>query len=138
LLLPNGDVITVGLLGSGSETAAGNETEKVTGCCGGNSSLPLVRYNSDGTPIATTNRHHWWYLYYDVEVEPIPTGVMVDRSDGYIRFTDGIDGGLLSIWTYDGRPVATEAEAIPLDRHSFTWLRKRAIEKYFELQTAGR
>src|SRR5512133_2596081 len=79
MLLPNGDVVTSGLLGSGAATSK-------PGCCDGGSGV-FARYDKMGSLVRAVNGQHWWWLYYEGAESDKPNGLMVSSLDGYIQFT---------------------------------------------------
>jgi hypothetical protein len=135
MLLPNGEVVTEGPLGSGAEDGSGTQLDpgagKAKGCCGG-SDLGYFRYARDGQLIRSTKKS-WWDLYYDSEVEGgYPPGNMTIRGDGYVVFKD--DGGaVLSAYDYDGSPLGA-IDPRPRDIHGFSALRPPHIRALYGAQ----
>jgi hypothetical protein len=116
MLLPNGEIVTEGLLHEGDTTKTDDLGSK-SGCCGGTGSI-YARYDADGDLLAAKTGG-WWGLYYDTDRLGKPEGNPVLTQDGYMKFFDE-SGALLSIWDYDGTKIGSEGEAVPRDPHYFT------------------
>jgi hypothetical protein len=125
MLLPNGDVVTSGLLGAGKEALS------KPGCCGGKSSI-FARYDKDGNLIRTVNGRHWWYLYYEGGDGSLPPGTMVNTMDGYIEFMAPNGVEILSLWNWDGTQLDPSASREHRDFHPFTFLTARNILDYYD------
>ena len=122
MLLPNGDIVTDGLLGS-----AGNEEDhhESGSCCGGTSLYCLYSENGE---LLRTNNNFWWFLYHN-EAE-CPTGSMVASPDGYVRFYNDA-GELDSIWDFDGIKLESEEAATPRSPYHFEMLGSNSIVRFF-------
>ena len=139
VLLPNGDIATYGPLGSGltlNQANGGKKTEPTKeGCCGGNDpENGWYRYSSTGEPLGFTNRGHWWYLYYDLDLSgPTPGDDSLIQGDGYTVCRDKKSGDVLAIYDWDGALLDT---TVPPERdaHSFTALKPSAIIMYHQAQ----
>lgn len=144
VLLPNGEVVTQGQLGSGMSKITAPSTSspdpqstkaaKAGGCCGGNDpNKGWFRYSAAGEPLGFTNKPVWWFLYYDAEVNGLPPGAMSGRSDGYAIFKDPETGALLSVYDYDGTKL--DAVEPPLrDLHPFAKLRTYRLLQFYNAQ----
>ena len=122
MLLPNGEVLTDGLLG---------EKAKSEGCCGGKGSV-FARYSADGELIHAKSSANWWYLFYDAANKGKPDGVLVNTNCGYIKFVDEQSNELLSVWDYDGTELPA-VEPAQRDPHPFIWLEAKTIQTYYRV-----
>lgn len=125
MLLPNGDVVTHGALGSG---AAGSNA----GCCG-SSGHNYYRYTHDGELVRTSSVF-WWELYFDDVGYPRPEGNRKNRHDGYVYFTDPETDETLSVWDWDGTKLETTLLPPVRDIHPFVSLRPAQIRDICEGQ----
>lgn len=144
VILPNGDVVTKGELGSGMSTIIKPNVDSSQinsakpasedGCCGGNDlSSGWFRYSATGEPLGYTNKKAWWFLYYDAEVNDLPPGSMAGRSDGYVIFKDPTSGSVLSVYDYDGI-LLEPVEPAPRDIHPFSVLRTHRLIMFYNAQ----
>jgi hypothetical protein len=122
LLLPNGDVVTWGLLGI---------TDRDYNY-GPNINSLYARYDKDGNLIAKVEDKGWFMLYYDPEGtgRPLPDGEYEDREDGYFMYRDPYSGGLLSVWNWDGTPMPP-VEPPWRDPHPFRLLRANMLQDMY-------
>jgi hypothetical protein len=133
MLYTNGDVITVGLLGSGEILVP--RGEKGEGCCGGSSDWPLCRYDRNGNLICTTN-YTWLNLYMDnLESGDRPEGHMRQTDQWYFIFRDDT-GVILSVYDYDGTKLPGTDEPPSRDVHPFVLLNPDQIQHLYEAQQA--
>jgi hypothetical protein len=145
VLLPNGEVVIQGELGSGNSkvTAPGapaaspqsTKAAKGGGCCGGGTDLNKgwFRYSADGEPLGFTNKPVWWFLYYDAEVNGLPPGALSGRTDGYAIFKNPETGAVMSVYDYDGTKL--DAVEPPLrDEHPFSVLRTYRLVQFYNAQ----
>ncbi len=123
ILLPNGDVVTRGLLGDYDKH--GDEID----CCGGQGQI-IARYDNSGNLVRTLREEVWFYLYYDTDLNPVPEGMPSISLDGYTTFRDESTGRLLSVWDWDGTQLKTE-EPTWRDPHPFTWLNAKRLQILF-------
>ncbi len=124
MLMPNGDVVTSGLLGSGARVF----TE--SGGVGPRSAL-LARYDKEGKLVRQVDGADWWYLYYPGGVADRPAGAIAISNDGYVEFTAQPGWNVLSRWDWDGTPLALDAPRPARDYHPFQFLMARAIIDYY-------
>jgi len=125
MLLPNGYILTQGLLGAWAETAGkgfGVEEEY---------EIAHGYYDLDGNLIRE-QQHGWLGLADGTTKEQQPPGHAIWIRDGYWKFIDDGTGALIAIWDYDGTPLASEEDAVPRDPHNFTWLSGLQIMDYYE------
>lgn len=144
VLLPNGEVVTQGPLGSGMkkdtppDTPAGNQQPSTAAKAGGRSSgngpnQGWYRYDATGKQLGFTTKPAWWFLYYDAAARALPPGKMTSRRDGYTIFTDPATGAVTSVYDYDGTKL--DAVEPPLrDLHPFIKLRSYRLVQYYKAQ----
>jgi hypothetical protein len=125
MLLPNGDVITNGLLNDTSQPSSKD-------CCGGGGSSIFARYDLNGNLISTVKGRHWWYLYYEGKESNPPDGMMVASRDGFVEFTSPNQAEVLSRWDWNGKRLDLSQQVVHRDRHPFTFLSATQLRKYYE------
>ena len=144
ILLPNGEVVTQGPLGSGkiggssSATHASNPLPpNAAGAAGPGAGTgddqDWFRYSAEGKQLGSTDKPEWWFLYYDAQARGLPPGTMSFRRDGYAIFKDPESGTITSVYDYDG----TRLDAIepPLrDLHQFARLRGYRLRQLYQAQ----
>jgi hypothetical protein len=144
VMLPNGEIVTKGMPGSGLSTvtpessADGSQlpgkSSSSTGCCGGSAENPgWFRYSADGEMLGSTPREFWWYLYYDPEINPLPEGKMTFRNDAYAIFTDPSTGRILHVLDWDGSPLPA-VEPAWRTTQPFSHLTARRLQSYYAAQ----
>lgn len=124
IFLPNGDVVTHGLLGDFKKEG------EAASCCGGKGSV-VARYDHDGNLIRTLKDSLWFYLYYDADLNPEPVGLPSTSRDGYTTFRDERTGSLLSVWDWDGTQLPT-TEPAWRDPHPYIWLNASYLVNLYE------
>jgi hypothetical protein len=111
MLLPNGDVISKGLLGSYSAQENLLDT-RIGSCCGGSEDLMWCLYNADGELQATSKDHLWIDLYVSLRTLPYNlNNCSVDiRRDGYHIFRATETREIIVVLDYDGADMHLKTE----------------------------
>jgi hypothetical protein len=112
MLYPNGDVITLGELGSGE---SGGKLHHIV-------NETIYRYDSAGVMVNQTNSSPF-YLYYDLQEGGELEGFLTNRKDGVYILTNRDSGAPLSYWSFDGKRLPDGAEPPVGDSHPFELLR---------------
>jgi hypothetical protein len=128
MLVPNGDVITYGPLGSGHAEHEGE------GCCGG-SGESYYRYSTSGE-LLRTSPVFWWDTYLDDIEYEYPEGSRKNRLDGYFYFTDTEADEILSVWDWDGTQLELPILPPMRDVHPFMSHTPTQIKGLFDGQHA--
>ncbi|MBN2082926.1 hypothetical protein JW859_12075 [bacterium] len=123
LLLPNGDVITDGLLGE-------EHNGSTSGCCGGSKDSLFARYDCSGQLVRTA-QGFWWYTYYDLDLQGKLDGKLVNTPDGYIKLCDVETGQVLRAWDYDATEIPAGADLPSRDTHPFSWLSGATLKCFY-------
>ncbi|MBN2082019.1 hypothetical protein JW859_07410 [bacterium] len=134
MLLPNGDVVTFGALGSYGQPFEGEITEEKVGCCGRSKGKEsFYRYNADGE-LLITSPIAWWYLYFDKTEYTEPAAGRSMRPDGYFIYTDAETDEIVSVWNWDGTPLESTVLPPPRDTHPFIILKPIQLQGLYEAQ----
>lgn len=92
-----------------------------------------ARYAADGQLLGYTRHSHWWYLYFDIEVDSLPAGELKIQPDGYAVIRSENDRSIIAIYDFDG----TRLDAFPeanRDTHYFHHLMPRILTTYYSAQ----
>ena len=122
MLLPNGDVVTEGMLGENAKPQSERDCDGSWYC----------RYSIAGELLAKVKSAPWWYLFHNRDELGTPHGKMNIREDGYIWFSSEYTGELLSVWDFDGTRLP---DTVPPQRSTlhFDWINAKLLETYYRV-----
>jgi hypothetical protein len=128
LLLPNGEVITLGDLGS----AATISLEQLSTLSENGARPPFYRYSAGGKLLGTSDAF-WWDLYLAPGSPAAAAQRIKQRNDGYFYDLDG-RGEIKAIYDYDGSVLPSTAEPAARDYHAFTLLSAAQLRLLYNAQ----
>jgi hypothetical protein len=147
ILVPSGEVVTLGLLGSGFKKRDPANPSGQQSCCGGSGEQYWI-YSSTGEPLESA-KGHWWWNYYErnnPRVNEEMGNFNCSRRDGVIYFTKPGTEEIASVWTWDGKrlpgttlpPLADSAPFVHLTASQLAPLRKFQLNPIHKEQANGR
>ncbi len=128
LLLPNGDVITLGDLGSAKTISL----EQLNSKDHEQDAPPFYRYSAGGKLLGQSDAF-WWDLYLEPGSPAATAQHIKQRNDGYFYELDE-QGGIKAIYDYDGAVLPSTAEPAPRDYHAFMLLRADQLMLLYNAQ----
>jgi hypothetical protein len=100
MLLPDGQIVTHGLLGSANDP----EAQDAADCCGGEDGLPYCLYDASGV-LQATCKGSWVYLFLNSNDERTHGGKKEFLVDGTVVVRDYETGEPLRAFTYKGEEI---------------------------------
>lgn len=133
MLLPNGEVICRGALGSGLARLSSHGGGHGAGGRHGEIPAEMHLYSSEGQLLASTE-NSWWELFHGPHGLPEPAGKLSRDRYGYLTYSDEVSGALLSRWDYDCTPLPLTGELPVRNKRNFLSLMPEMITDFYNGQ----